>query len=36
VSASDWPVSIGIQFHVRTRHWPGQVSCLHNADPSMM
>jgi hypothetical protein len=28
--------STGMAFHAKTRHWLGQVSCLHAADPSMM
>jgi hypothetical protein len=26
----------GMALHAETRHWPGKVSCLHAADPSMM
>jgi hypothetical protein len=26
----------GMAFHAKRRHWLGQVSCLHAADPSMM
>src|ERR1700730_5267374 len=31
--ASVWPISTGMAFHAKSRHWLGQVSCLHAADP---
>jgi hypothetical protein len=36
VRAPAWPISAGMAFHAKPRHWPGRVSCLHVADPSMM
>jgi hypothetical protein len=31
-----WLVFASMAFHAKLRHWLGQVSCLHAADPSMM